>query len=69
MTDRTYTDKDGHVIGRQTAIYEATRTIINQGDANVIVREYVEGLSDDELMTWLVYPDTGEFAHLPEHHV
>ena len=67
--ERTYTDKCGHVIDRRTAIDEATRTMLRQGDADEVVRRHMEYLPDDELMEWLVYPDTGEFAHLPEHRV
>jgi hypothetical protein len=69
VTERTYTDKDGHVIGRAEAIDAAVRCMLDQGDARDVVREHMEGLSDAELMVWLVYPDTGEFAHLPEHRV
>lgn len=69
MSEQTYTDKDGHVIGRAEAVDEATRCIIRQGDADDIVRAHVQTLTDAELMEWLVYPDTGEFAHLPEHRV
>lgn len=60
MTE-TYTDKCGKVIDRRTAIDDAVRTIMRQGDAHPIVREYVEHLPDAELMVWLVDPDTGEF--------
>ena len=56
-----YTDKCGQVIDRQAAIQEATDIIVRQGDYHDIVRAFVEGLPDDELMEWLVYPDTGEF--------
>ena len=69
MSERTYTDKDGHVIDRQTAIHAAVRCMLQQGDAYDIVRDFMEDLSDEELMVWLVYPDTGEFAHMPEHRV
>jgi hypothetical protein len=67
--NRTYTDKCGHVIDRATAIREAVDCILRQGEARAIVRDAVEFMTDDELMEWLVYPDTGEFAHLPEHRV
>jgi hypothetical protein len=69
MNERTYTDKDGHVIDRETAIANAARCMLGQGDAGDVVRDYMERLTDAELMTWLVYPDTGEFAHMPEHQV
>jgi hypothetical protein len=58
----TYTDKCGRTIDRQAALREAADTIIRQGDYHDIVREHVESLTDDELMEWIVYPDTGEFS-------
>jgi hypothetical protein len=61
MGEPTYTDTCGHVIDRNAAVREATRVILSQGDAYFIVREHVEQMTDDELMEWLVYPDTGEF--------
>lgn len=65
MTDRAsaeiYTDKCGRTIDRATAIRAAVDCIIRQGDARPIVAEHVESMTNDELMEWLVYPDTGEF--------
>lgn len=58
----TYRDKCGHTISRKEALQEAVDIIMQQGDARSIVRDHVEHLSDDELMEWIVYPDTGEFS-------
>ena len=57
-------DKCGHAIDRETAEREAIDTIVRQGDYLEIIREHVESLTNDELMEWVVYPDTGEF---PDH--
>lgn len=62
MNADTYTDSVGRVITRKAAIQAAVDCIIRQGDARPIVEEHVEFMTDDELMEWLVYPDTGEFA-------
>lgn len=60
MSD-TYTDRSGHTITRDEAIRMAVDCIIRQGEERPIVQEHVAFLTDDELMEWLVYPDTGDF--------
>lgn len=60
---RTYTDRSGRTITRERALQAAADYILSDRDAaRPIVEEAVEFMTDDELMEWLVYPDTGNFA-------
>jgi hypothetical protein len=56
-----FTDKRGRTLTREQAERVAVNCILDQHEARPYVESAVGMLSDDEVMEWCIYPDTGEF--------
>jgi hypothetical protein len=56
-----FTDKRGRTITRDQAERMAVDAIVDAHEERAYVETAVALLSDDEVMEWCVYPDTGEF--------
>ena len=57
-----FTDATGKHIDYEAGVAAAAEAILDQGDHTYIedlIRDY---LSPDDILEWIVYPDTGEFA-------
>ena len=57
-----FTDSAGRRMTYEDGLRNAARCIRDQGDIETIVDLLRWNLSPDEVLVWLVYPDTGEFA-------
>jgi hypothetical protein len=57
-----FTDATGRRMTYEAGIRNAARCIRDQGDVSVIEELIRWNMSPDEVLEWLVYPDTGEFA-------
>lgn len=57
-----FTDSLGRRMDYEAGIRNAARCIVHQGDVSAIEELIRYNLGPDEVLVWLVYPDTGEFA-------
>lgn len=57
-----FTDATGKTMTWEEGVRAAARCIVNQHET-AFVEELVRfNLAPDEILEWIVYPDTGEFA-------
>lgn len=57
-----FTDSKGRWIDFETGVREAADCIREQGDVGFIQELIRQSLSPDDILEWLVYPESGEFA-------
>lgn len=57
-----FTDVTGKTMTYEEGVRAAARCIVNQHETDVVTELVRYGLGPDEILEWLVYPDTGEFA-------
>jgi hypothetical protein len=56
-----FTDSEGRTMTYEEGLREAARCIMNQGETDFVV-DLLRNLAPHEVLEWVVYPDTGEFA-------
>jgi hypothetical protein len=60
-----FTDSKGRTMTYEEGLRAAARCIVNQSEQAYVEELLRFGASPDEVLPWLVYPDTGEFADPP----
>ncbi len=57
-----FTDSKGRTMTYEQGVREAARCVMHQGEAAFIEELMRWNLAPDEILEWLVYPESGEFA-------
>ena len=57
-----FTDSTGKVLSWEEGCEEAARVVMRQYETHFIEEMMSDHLSPDEVLIWLVDPETGEFA-------
>lgn len=60
-TVRGFTDSAGRTMTYEEGLRAAARCIMDQHETE-FVKDLLDNLSPDEILEWLVYPESGEFA-------
>lgn len=57
-----FTDATGKTMTYEEGVKAAARCIVNQHETHFVAELVRRELAPDEILEWIVYPDTGEFA-------
>lgn len=61
-----FTDATGRHIDFEEGVRAAARCILDQNESDAVEELVRDSMSPADILEWIVYPDTGAFADIPE---